>query len=210
MSTLHLVVPGQVIASTAASNSEEGGNSEESFLRGHGTYLEHNVPNPTTGQLEQRLIASVVGMVQRVNQLITVVPCASSASTVKLVNEKNLKGCAPMSFFLQKGFVSFSVPCSFVSSLGSPILPCRTLHSFPGFYMCHQIAHAHYFPVVGAKKTETYFRCQSKVWKEKTKKKAETLNNLSHSCRALGKRGKIGNYHVWKPLAHTFRLVHIT
>ena len=75
MSTLHLVVPGQVIASTSTSNNN---NNEESFLRGHGTYLEHNVPNPATGQLEQRLIASVCGMVQRVNQLITVVPCASS------------------------------------------------------------------------------------------------------------------------------------
>lgn len=76
MSTLHLVVPGQVIASSASNNT--GSTSEDSFLRGHGTYLEHNVPNPTTGQLEQRLIASVCGMVQRVNQLVTVVPCASS------------------------------------------------------------------------------------------------------------------------------------
>lgn len=79
MTSLHLVVPGQVIASTASSGGNEGGSTgEDSFLRGHGTYLEHNVPNPSTGQLEQRLVASVCGIVQRVNQLITVVPCASS------------------------------------------------------------------------------------------------------------------------------------
>ena len=84
MSSLHLVVPGQVIASSAASNNDgEGGGGTgdgdaSTFLRGHGTYLENNVVNPTTGQLEQRLIASVCGMVQRVNQLITVVPCAAS------------------------------------------------------------------------------------------------------------------------------------
>lgn len=72
-STLHLVVPGQVIASTTSSASLE----EESFLRGHGTYLEH-VENPQTSQLEQRLVASVCGTVQRVNKLITVIPASSS------------------------------------------------------------------------------------------------------------------------------------
>lgn len=70
-STLHLVVPGQVIASTASSADEE------SFLRGHGTYLER-IENPQTSQQEQRLVASVVGMVHRVNKLITVIPSASS------------------------------------------------------------------------------------------------------------------------------------
>lgn len=72
-STLHLVVPGQVIASTASSASLE----EDSFLRGHGTYLEH-LENPQTSQPEQRLVASVCGTVQRVNKLITVVPASAS------------------------------------------------------------------------------------------------------------------------------------
>lgn len=78
MSTLHLVIPGQVIASTSANSDGNNPNSDDSFLRGHGTYIEHNVPNPSTGQLEERLVASVCGMVHRVNQLVTVVPCASS------------------------------------------------------------------------------------------------------------------------------------
>jgi len=55
----HLVVPGQVIA-VAQHN-----NNEESFLRGHGTYLEKT-------ETEDRLIASVTGIVQRVNKLISV------------------------------------------------------------------------------------------------------------------------------------------
>jgi exosome complex component RRP4 len=62
----HLVIPGQVIAS---SSTESSGNSndEQSFLRGHGTYVERV-------EQEDRLVASVCGMVQRVNKLITVVP----------------------------------------------------------------------------------------------------------------------------------------
>jgi len=61
-SAQHLVIPGQVIA---ASNSDS--TEEQSFLRGHGTYVERV-------QDEDRLIASVCGTVQRVNKLITVVP----------------------------------------------------------------------------------------------------------------------------------------
>lgn len=72
-STLHLVVPGQVIASTSEAN--EG---EESFLRGHGTYLERVEGKHGP---EQRLVASVVGVVQRVNKLITVLPTASTLYT---------------------------------------------------------------------------------------------------------------------------------
>lgn len=62
----HLVIPGQVVASSSTKSS---GNSddEQSFLRGHGTYVERV-------EQEDRLVASVCGMVQRVNKLITVVP----------------------------------------------------------------------------------------------------------------------------------------
>lgn len=58
----HLVIPGQVIASDSSENADE-----QSFLRGHGTYVER-VEN------EDRLVASVCGTVLRVNKLITVVP----------------------------------------------------------------------------------------------------------------------------------------
>lgn len=58
----HLVIPGQVIAAANRDSTEE-----QSFLRGHGTYVEHL-------QDEDRLVASVCGTVQRVNKLITVVP----------------------------------------------------------------------------------------------------------------------------------------
>lgn len=63
MSSLqHLVVPGQVIAVSDGDPS-----SADSFLRGHGTYLE---TVEETGQ--QRLVASVTGIIQRVNKLISV------------------------------------------------------------------------------------------------------------------------------------------
>lgn len=58
----YLVVPGQVIASMNSESTEE-----QSFLRGHGTYVEKLAD-------EDRLIASVCGTVQRVNKLITVIP----------------------------------------------------------------------------------------------------------------------------------------
>ncbi|GAX25296.1 exosome complex component RRP4 [Fistulifera solaris] len=64
-----LVVPGQVIA--VASVSEGAEESDDSFLRGHGTYIEKT-------RTEQRLIASVTGIVQRVNKLITVESVCSS------------------------------------------------------------------------------------------------------------------------------------
>lgn len=61
----HLVIPGQIIAVTAA--------TEDSFLRGHGTYLEHS----SQGTLQQQqLRASVTGTVVRVNKLISVEPMA--------------------------------------------------------------------------------------------------------------------------------------
>ena len=49
--TMELVTPGQTI------------NAEAGFLRGHGTYVRNGV-----------LIASVAGVVQRVNKLISVTP----------------------------------------------------------------------------------------------------------------------------------------
>ena len=51
-----LVVPGEVIVS-----------GEEGFLRGHGSYLDHDGTVP-------RLLASVAGQIERVNKLITVKP----------------------------------------------------------------------------------------------------------------------------------------
>ncbi|CAB9519195.1 complex component RRP4 [Seminavis robusta] len=73
MTSLHLVVPGQVIASSSSSVGTDG---EDSFLKGHGTYLER-VTNTSTNEAEQRLVASVVGIVHRVNKLITVIPASS-------------------------------------------------------------------------------------------------------------------------------------
>lgn len=64
-----LVVPGQVIA--VASVTEGAEESDDSFLRGHGTYIEKT-------SAEQRLIASVTGTVQRVNKLISVESVCSS------------------------------------------------------------------------------------------------------------------------------------
>lgn len=64
----HLVIPGQVIATT--STDRNGNNNEEtSFLRGHGTFVEHD---PITQQ--DRLVACVCGTIQRVNKLISVIP----------------------------------------------------------------------------------------------------------------------------------------
>ena len=56
----HMVVPGQVIAVSSLEDS-----AEDSFLRGHGTHIEKTAT-------EHRLIASVTGVVQRVNKLISV------------------------------------------------------------------------------------------------------------------------------------------
>ena len=71
----HLVVPGQVIASSQRNEGGEGNNSSSNdgggFLRGHGTYVE-SVAN------EERLVASVCGIVQRVNKLVTVIPFSIS------------------------------------------------------------------------------------------------------------------------------------
>jgi exosome complex component RRP4 len=61
----HLVLPGQLIAS---SSTNSGG--EDSFLRGHGTYLDES----TAGSVELR--AAVAGTVLRVNRLISVQPVA--------------------------------------------------------------------------------------------------------------------------------------
>lgn len=67
---LQLVIPGQVIASSSIEGGD--GKDENSFLRGHGTYVER-VENK-----EERLIASVCGTVQRMNKLITVIPFCES------------------------------------------------------------------------------------------------------------------------------------
>lgn len=56
----HLVIPGQLISSA----DRDG---EDSFLRGHGTYMEET---PDGSQIQLR--ASVTGIVQRVNKLISV------------------------------------------------------------------------------------------------------------------------------------------
>lgn len=71
--TQHLVVPGQVIAvsnHTPAADGEaiSSSSGDDSFLRGHGTYLER-----VAGGTQTRLLASVTGTVQRVNKLISVV-----------------------------------------------------------------------------------------------------------------------------------------
>jgi exosome complex component RRP4 len=63
-----LVIPGQVIAS---SSTESSSGDENSFLRGHGTYVERV-------EKEDRLVASVCGTVHRVNKLITVIPFCES------------------------------------------------------------------------------------------------------------------------------------
>lgn len=65
----HLVVPGQVIATSSTDAGGSGGENDNdgSFLRGHGTFVEHS-----DGQ--DRLVATVCGTVHRVNKLITVVP----------------------------------------------------------------------------------------------------------------------------------------
>jgi exosome complex component RRP4 len=65
--SLHLVLPGQVIASSSSENENDG------FLRGHGTYVERDPESNT-----DRLVASVAGRVERVNKLISVSPLASS------------------------------------------------------------------------------------------------------------------------------------
>lgn len=75
----HIIIPGQIIANTA--------NEEESFLRGHGTYLEnidetamsssaeHNniqTEEDVTTVKNQNLIASATGTITRTNKLIQV------------------------------------------------------------------------------------------------------------------------------------------
>jgi exosome complex component RRP4 len=66
---LQLVIPGQVLASTSTESS--GNKDENSFLRGHGTYVERV-------ETEERLVASVCGTLQRMNKLITVIPFCES------------------------------------------------------------------------------------------------------------------------------------
>lgn len=64
-----LVIPGQVIASMSTNMADN--NDENSFLRGHGTFVE------SIGT-EERLIASVCGTIHRMNKLITVIPFCES------------------------------------------------------------------------------------------------------------------------------------
>ena len=91
--TKHLVIPGQVIA---MSSEDE---PENAFLRGHGTYVD-TIPGDSgsggdegTNAIEmqgadadpshpaggrKRLIASVAGVIERVNKLVSVVPVSST------------------------------------------------------------------------------------------------------------------------------------
>lgn len=68
----YMVVPGQVLA--VSQKQDEA----SSFLRGHGTYIETIVEDDHLegGPADQdsRLVASTVGMVQRVNKLVSVLP----------------------------------------------------------------------------------------------------------------------------------------
>lgn len=78
-----LVVPGQVIATS--NNDIDGGGGQDgggsgSFLRGHGTYVETVAVDDGRTQ-QKRLIASVVGTVQRVNKLVLVQSSSSSTYT---------------------------------------------------------------------------------------------------------------------------------
>jgi exosome complex component RRP4 len=59
-----VVIPGQVIVS-----------GEEGFLRGHGSYIQHGVD--ANGEVNNILVASVAGQIERVNKLITVQPLKS-------------------------------------------------------------------------------------------------------------------------------------
>ena len=77
MNMAHLVIPGQVIATSSTSNDRNNNsmndNVDDGFLRGHGTYVESNKEKE-----EDQLIASVCGLVHRVNKLITVIPYCES------------------------------------------------------------------------------------------------------------------------------------
>jgi exosome complex component RRP4 len=65
-----VVVPGQLIAVSGGDAEDDGGGAEDGFLRGHGTYLETMLT--TNGRRRHVLRASVTGIVQRVNKLISV------------------------------------------------------------------------------------------------------------------------------------------
>jgi exosome complex component RRP4 len=67
-----VVVPGQQIAVSGGEDidDDDGGGAEDGFLRGHGTYLETIMA--TNGRRRNVLRASVTGIVQRVNKLISV------------------------------------------------------------------------------------------------------------------------------------------
>jgi len=53
--------------------ADDNNNNDEGFLRGHGTFVEHDTASET-----DRLVASVCGIVHRVNKLITVIPYCPS------------------------------------------------------------------------------------------------------------------------------------
>jgi exosome complex component RRP4 len=65
-SSSSIVLPGQVITSE----------SQQPFLRGHGTYIESRL-DAETNVNTPHLIASVAGLVSRVNMLISVIPVTS-------------------------------------------------------------------------------------------------------------------------------------
>jgi hypothetical protein len=57
----HLVIPGQVIATSSTSGDGNDGQHDETFfLRGHGTFVEHDAASR-----QDRLVASVCGTIQR-------------------------------------------------------------------------------------------------------------------------------------------------
>lgn len=80
----YLVVPGQVIATTSSHSSSGDGDGLQ-FLRGHGTYVDRQADSDNDGVMttssvlsQDHLVASVCGVVERVNKLVSVIPVASS------------------------------------------------------------------------------------------------------------------------------------
>jgi exosome complex component RRP4 len=84
-STDFLVIPGQVIAIT------ETDDESSLLLRGHGTYIEHRQSNGgnngTTTSSVVVLRAAIPGTVQRVNQLVSVLPISLSRPPVLQVGD---------------------------------------------------------------------------------------------------------------------------
>jgi exosome complex component RRP4 len=80
MSTDFLVIPGQVIAVSETDHDNES----SLLLRGHGTYIEHRSNNNGGSTV---LRAAIPGTVQRVNQLVSVLPISLSRPPVLQVGD---------------------------------------------------------------------------------------------------------------------------